>query len=156
MHMQAAAPCFRAVPADTTNALTVSPSLQAVRESQIILSTYMASKISKADLFTLPIPAERVTLRIANAAAVSSTFTTAIGFRLSDSSNVPATAGRPQPTPPSAGYPSAEFGTASTPISPTLALVARAETKLVITLCDAASTVDQNSITPNLTTSMTI
>jgi hypothetical protein len=38
----------------------------------------MATKISKADLFALPIPAQRVTLRIANAAIVSNTFTTAI------------------------------------------------------------------------------
>jgi hypothetical protein len=61
-----------------TNATTVSPSLQTVRKSQTALSTYMASKISKADLFALPIPTERVTLRIANAAAISNTFKTAI------------------------------------------------------------------------------
>jgi hypothetical protein len=65
-------------PADTTNATTVSPSLQAVRVSQSTLSTFMASKIYKADLFALTIPAERVTLRIANAAVVPSTFTTFI------------------------------------------------------------------------------
>jgi hypothetical protein len=34
----------------------------------------MKSDISKADLFALTIPAERVTLRIANAAVVSGTF----------------------------------------------------------------------------------
>jgi hypothetical protein len=65
-------------PADLTNATTVSPSLQAVRESQFTLSTFMASKISEADQFALTIPAERVTLRIANAAVVSGTFTSAI------------------------------------------------------------------------------
>jgi hypothetical protein len=64
-------------PADTTNAITVSPSLQAVRKSQITLSNFMASNISKADLFALTIPAQRVTLRIANAAVVSGTFTAA-------------------------------------------------------------------------------
>jgi hypothetical protein len=65
-------------PADTTNTTTASPSLQAVRDSQTTLSTYTESTISKADLFALPIPAERVTLRIANAAVVSNIFTTAI------------------------------------------------------------------------------
>jgi hypothetical protein len=65
------------LPADTTNATTVSPSLRAVQESQQTLATYMKSDISKADLFALTIPAERVTLRIANAAVVSGTFTVA-------------------------------------------------------------------------------
>jgi hypothetical protein len=65
-------------PADTTTTTTVSPSLQAVRESQITLSNFMGTPVSKADLFALPIPAERVTLRIAHAAIVSNTFTTAI------------------------------------------------------------------------------
>jgi hypothetical protein len=64
-------------PADTTNATTVSPCLQAVRDSQTTLSAYMASEITKADMLALPIPAERVTLRIANAAVVFNTFTTA-------------------------------------------------------------------------------
>jgi hypothetical protein len=64
--------------ADTTNATTISPALRAVRESQITLSTYMASRIFKADLFALTIPVELATLRIANAAVVCSTFTTAI------------------------------------------------------------------------------
>jgi hypothetical protein len=39
---------------------------------------YMATKISKADSCALPIPAERVTLRIANAAIVSNTFAAAV------------------------------------------------------------------------------
>jgi hypothetical protein len=155
-----------------TNATTVSPSLQAVRESQIPLSTFMASNISKADLFALTIPAKHVNLRIANAAVVSGTFTAAIttahrlpSLRLSVSPTPPmhkmdgvnvlqhplvgflpiigktdlaASAGENSPT---AGYPSVEFDTASTPISPTLALVAGAETKLATTLCDAAITV---------------
>jgi hypothetical protein len=38
----------------------------------------MGTPSSKADLFALPIPSERVTLRIANAAIVSNNFTTAI------------------------------------------------------------------------------
>jgi hypothetical protein len=65
-------------PADTTTDTTVSPSLQAVRESQITLSNFMGTQISKADLFALPIPAERVTLRIANAVIISNTFKTAL------------------------------------------------------------------------------
>jgi hypothetical protein len=146
-------------PVEMTNATTVSPSLQAVRESKTALSTYMASSISKADLFALPIPAERITLCIANATVVSNNFKPPspppIGFRLSNPTNVLATNGRPRTTPPftgplssdhsksvncshssgskntpMAGYQSDEFDIASTPISPTLAPVAGAETKM--------------------------
>jgi hypothetical protein len=49
-----------------------------VRASKITLSICMGTPSSKADLFALPIPAEHVTLRIANAALVSKNFTTAI------------------------------------------------------------------------------
>jgi hypothetical protein len=67
----------------------------------------MASKISEADLVALTIPAEHVALRIANAAVVSipsqHQSLPPTGFRLSDSSNVPATNGRPQPIPTSTG-----------------------------------------------------
>jgi hypothetical protein len=69
----------------------------------------MATKISKADLSALPIPPERVNLRIVNAAIVSDNFATAIttalliGFHLSNSTNVPATTGQPRPIPTSAG-----------------------------------------------------
>jgi hypothetical protein len=61
-----------------TTPTTVSPSLQAVRASKTTLSIYMGTPSSKADLFALPIAAERVTLRIANAAIDSNNFTTAI------------------------------------------------------------------------------
>jgi hypothetical protein len=65
-------------PLDMTSATTVSPSLQAVRASQTTLSTFMGTPTSKDDLFALPIPAERVTLCIANSAVVSNNFTTAL------------------------------------------------------------------------------
>jgi hypothetical protein len=65
-------------PADMTSATTASPSLQTVREYQTTLSIYMKTLISKAELFAIPIPAERVTLRIANTAIVSNKYTTAL------------------------------------------------------------------------------
>jgi hypothetical protein len=65
-------------PVDMTTATTVSPSLQAVRASETTLSVYMGTPHSKDELFALPIPAERVTLRIANSAVVSNNFTTTI------------------------------------------------------------------------------
>jgi hypothetical protein len=146
----------------------------------------MASNISKADLFALPIPAEHVTLRIANAAVVSGTFTASIttAHRLpslqlhqctrnkwtaSTYSNIHRSDFSPsfnkrkltsqlrmQKFSNGWGYSSVEFDTASTPISPTLALVAGAETKLATTLCDAARMVAQSYITHNLTTLMII
>jgi hypothetical protein len=61
-----------------TTPTEVSPSLQAVRGSKTTLSIYMGTPSSKATLLAVPIPAERVTLRIANAALVSNNFITAI------------------------------------------------------------------------------
>jgi hypothetical protein len=61
-----------------TGTTTVSPSIQAVRESRTTLSIYMKISISKADLFVILIPAERVTVCIANEVLVSNNFTTAI------------------------------------------------------------------------------
>jgi hypothetical protein len=132
----------------------------------------MGTPISKADLFALPIPAERVTLRIANAAAVSHNFITAIStvHRLpslqlhkctrnnwtvstyssihwptyndrSKSKNRPHSSGSKHS--PTAGYPLAEFDTASTPTTPILAQVPRAPSRRP----SGPSSQDQNSAT---------
>jgi hypothetical protein len=103
----------------------------------------MGTPISKADPFSLPIPVERVTLRIANADIVSNNFSTTI----TTAHRLPFLQLR-QPTrymdilillqcplarllpivesdlttpkhSPAAGYPSAEFDIASTPTTPT-------------------------------------
>jgi hypothetical protein len=143
----------------------------------------MASKISNADLFAITIPAERVTLthrqcrrRLRHLQSrhhyrppSSVSPTPPMYPQQMDGVNLPqhplvrflpivrktekSSSCKKSPT---AGYPPVESDTASTPISPTLALLAKAETKLATTLCDAAITVAQNSITHNLTNLMTI
>jgi hypothetical protein len=95
-------------PADTTNATTVSPSLQAVRESQITLSTFhgiqnlQCRPVCNYDSsrahhpYASPMPPSYP----ASSEAPSLPPTV---FGLSDSTNVPATNGRRQPTPTSTG-----------------------------------------------------
>jgi hypothetical protein len=65
-------------PVEKTSTTDISPSLQTVQESQATLSLFMKTPISKAELFAIPIPAERVTICIANTPLVSNKYTSAL------------------------------------------------------------------------------